>query len=327
MKPGKATVTVLKRSVFKNIKKRRSDTLWKPTIGLDANGITMPDGNNILVSVATLTGTGMYIPVIAVQRALNNLYASQAKPYGITVSMTMPRNFEESMLKAWVKSMDVVCEEQGVDILGGQTTFLSNIKEPILTVNALGVDNQGRTKKKEFIANNQAIILTKYIGMEGTIRLASEKFTELNSRFTKGFIEAGEALINDISIGNEYRQLEPYEGLFLHDVAEGGIFGALWELSESLNCGIEIDLKKIPLKQETIEFCEFYDLNPYMLVSGGSTLIVTDQPNEIVAQLEEANIPGTIIGNVSSSNDKIIRNDGEIRYLEPFKGDEIYKVL
>ena len=32
--------------------------------------------------------------------------------------------------------------------------------------------------------------------------------------------------------------------------------------------GLEIDLKKIPIRQETIEICEFFDLNPYKLLSG-----------------------------------------------------------
>ena len=37
--------------------------------------------------------------------------------------------------------------------------------------------------------------------------------------------------------------------------------------------GLEIDLKKIPIRQETIEICEFFDLNPYKLLSGGSLLL------------------------------------------------------
>lgn len=43
----------------------------------------------------------------------------------------------------------------------------------------------------------------------------------------------------------------------MHDVTEGGIFGALWEMAEASGVGLEIDLKKIPLRQETVEVCEF----------------------------------------------------------------------
>lgn len=44
----------------------------------------------------------------------------------------------------------------------------------------------------------------------------------------------------------------------MHDITEGGIFGALWEMAEASGVGLEIDLKKIPVRQETIEICEFF---------------------------------------------------------------------
>ncbi len=59
----------------------------------------------------------------------------------------------------------------------------------------------------------------------------------------------------------------------MHDVTEGGIFGALWEMAESSGIGLEIDLKKIPLKQETVEICELFDINPYGLIASGAMLM------------------------------------------------------
>ena len=44
----------------------------------------------------------------------------------------------------------------------------------------------------------------------------------------------------------------------MHDVTTGGIFGALWELAEASGVGLEIELKKIPIRQETVEICEFF---------------------------------------------------------------------
>ncbi len=33
----------------------------------------------------------------------------------------------------------------------------------------------------------------------------------------------------------------------------------MWELAQRAGVGLEIDLKKIPLKQETVEICEFLE--------------------------------------------------------------------
>jgi hydrogenase expression/formation protein HypE len=38
-------------------------------------------------------------------------------------------------------------------------------------------------------------------------------------------------------------------------------------MAEASGVGLEIDLKKIPVRQETIEICEFFGINPYELIS------------------------------------------------------------
>mgnify|MGYP002229688185 FL=1 len=82
----------------------------------------------------------------------------------------------------------------------------------------------------------------------------------------------------------------------MHDITEGGIFGALWELAQGADVGLDVDLKKIPIRQETVEVCEQFGLNPYLLMSSGAMLIGTKQGEILVRKLGEAGIPGTVIG-------------------------------
>ena len=86
----------------------------------------------------------------------------------------------------------------------------------------------------------------------------------------------------------------------MHDVTEGGIFGALWEMAEASGVGLEIDLKKIPVRQETIEVCEFFGINPYQLISSGCMLMAAEDGNLLVRELEKAGIPATIIGKATA---------------------------
>ena len=55
-------------------------------------------------------------------------------------------------------------------------------------------------------------------------------------------------------------------------------------------------------------------------------IMVTDDGNGLVRALEEQGIPAEIIGKTTGGNDKIVTNQDEIRYLEPTKPDEIYKI-
>ena len=73
----------------------------------------------------------------------------------------------------------------------------------------------------------------------------------------------------------------------MHDVTEGGIFGALWEMAEASGVGLEIDLKKIPIRQETVEVCEFFGVNPYLLISSGCMLMAAQDGNHLVRELEK----------------------------------------
>ena len=112
----------------------------------------------------------------------------------------------------------------------------------------------------------------------------------------------------------------------IHDVAEGGIFGALWDMAEAGKVGLEIDFKKIKVKQEIIEICELFDKNPYEIASSGCLLMTYENGYDIVKILKENGISATIIGRTTDSNDKIIYNEGERRFLEPPKRDEIYSI-
>ncbi len=113
----------------------------------------------------------------------------------------------------------------------------------------------------------------------------------------------------------------------MHDVTEGGIFGALWELAESSGIGLEIDLKKIPVRQETIEVCEFFQINPYELISSGCMLMAAADGSRLVRELEKQGIHAAMIGKATGGNDRLVWNGEERRFLVPPQADELYKVL
>ena len=91
--------------------------------------------------------------------------------------------------------------------------------------------------------------------------------------YAQPFLDKAAKYIDYLSIRSEAAVAAKSGVAAMHDLSEGGVFGALWELGQCSGVGLEIDLKKIPIRQETIEICEFFDLNPYKLLSGGSLLL------------------------------------------------------
>ena len=113
----------------------------------------------------------------------------------------------------------------------------------------------------------------------------------------------------------------------VHDISFGGIFAALWEMAERAGTGLLADLKKIPIRQESVEICEFYEVNPYQLTSAGALLIAADDGDGLCKALWEVGINAQVIGSLRAGNDRIIVNEDEERFLDMPQADEIHKIL
>ena len=79
--------------------------------------------------------------------------------------------------------------------------------------------------------------------------------------------------------------------------------------------------------QETIEFANHYDIDPYRMRSAGSLLAVTRDAESLIGKLEDNGIPAVRIGELTGDHDKILRNDEEIRYLDLPQPDELLRII
>lgn len=326
MKAGKLKESVLKRSVLKQLHKRRKDVLAAPAVGGDYGAISVTEDMAVVLSSDPITLTKDCIGSTAIIAACNDVACSGAIPMGVSVTMLLPTSFNEDELRALMKDLDKACEACGVDIINGHTEVSRGVKEPLVMVTAMGT-----VCKKDMVHSSQVrpgmdIVATKWIGLEGTAILAREKEEALRSRYAQPFIDNAKVFGQMMSILPEAAVATLSGASAMHDVSEGGIFGALWELAESAGVGLEIDLKKIPIRQETVEICEFFDLNPYKLLSGGCLLIATEDGNGLVMELEKADIPAVIIGKATDSNDRVLINEEERRFLETTQTDELISV-
>lgn len=342
MKTGKISESILERSVLRQIKNHRDEVRKGAGVGEDcaflswSSNDAINDGGRKMLAVSTQSVT---IPVrrggyLAVMAAANNLAASGAQPAAVTLAMTFPADTEESLLKEAMKQAEDCCKELDIQIAGGHTEVSTAVNVPVISATVMGmveesfaepeVGKPGNHSKRN--AAKMDVVMSKWIGLEGTAILAQEKEEALRGRYPASLIRAAKDCGSCLSVASE-AAIALKSGVYaMHDVRNGGIFGALWELSRRISVGLTIDLKKIPVKQETIEVCEFYDLNPYELLSGGALLMVTENGEELVEALAQQGIYGAVVGTTNGGNDKVVINRDETRYLEAPVPDEIGKV-
>lgn len=327
MKVGKLPENVLVRSVFKQLHTKRPEILQGAGVGEDCAAMILAEDEMFVVSTDPITGTTQDIGRVGMMVTLNDLASAGAEPVGVLLTALLPENIKESHIRSMMQQIDAECQKYNVQVMGGHTEVTRAVNQPILTVTGIG-----KVKKGQMISTGGArpgddIVVTKWIGIEGTTILAKEKEEELLTRYPRAIIETAKEMDQYLSVVSEAAIAVKSGVSAMHDVTEGGIFGAFWEMAEASGVGLEIDIKKIPIRQETVEVCEFFGINPYELISSGSMLMASADGNKLVRDLNEAGIPAVVVGKATEGNDRVLMNQDERRFLEPPKSDEIYKVI
>lgn len=170
----------------------------------------------------------------------------------------------------------------------------------------------------------QDVVLSKWIGLQGTAVLAERNRERLSERYPAWLAEKAAGFGAYLSVLPEAEIAVRAGAGAMHDASEGGILAALWELAERSGTGLVIDMRKLPLRQETVEICEFCNVNPYELMSGGCLIMTADNGERLAAALEQAGIPAAAVGKVTDSKDRLLINGDEVRYMDRPHRDGIY---
>ena len=173
---------------------------------------------------------------------------------------------------------------------------------------------------------NQEIVASKWIALEGTAQLVGQHRERLRKRLPMRMIDEAAAFDQYLSVASEAATAMKSGVCGIYDLSQSGIFAGLWEMAQDAGVGLEIDLQKIPVRQETIEICEYFDINPYNVLSGGSFLIAARDGAALAEELSHQDIPTAVIGRMTKGNDRILWNAGNKRFLDRPQRDEMYKV-
>lgn len=176
------------------------------------------------------------------------------------------------------------------------------------------------------MAETEKILVTKWIALKATVLITEARKGELSEKFPPFFISQAENLSGFLSAERELAAAERQNALYAREIGEGGILNALWNMASLFSAGLEADIKKIPIRQETVEILETYDLNPYYARSEGSALIVTDRADELCDALDAEGIPCSVIGRLTSSKARILHNGENTRYLDRPQKEELLKL-
>lgn len=336
MKTGKLPENIYKRSVLKELRYKRKEIISGAGIGNDCAILSSGMEDYFASGMVFVTEKPDKIGMLAVHKAVNRVAASGAGPVAVTGMLLLAEGTSEEELKRIVRQIEKTCEEIGIQAAGIEVsalpeTMISNSAYCMLTMTGIGTIKGRRCQVEQrgnggFAKPKQDVVLTKWVGLEGTYLIAGKREKELRKRFSAEYIEEAKGFDRYLSILPEAATAMESNVGAMHNVSEGGIFGALWEMAERSGVGLEIELKKIPIRQETVEICNYFDINPYALLSSGCLLMTADNGYDLAESLHKNGIGAEVIGRTTDSHDRLIINEEEKRFLTPAQPDEIYKL-
>ena len=77
------------------------------------------------------------------------------------------------------------------------------------------------------------------------------------------------------------------------------------------------------IRQETVEVCEYYHLNPYQMTSTGSFLMTAADGDALVKELEGVGARAVKLGVATDGKARVITSGEEQRYLDRPAPDEL----
>ncbi len=327
MKIGKLPAEVLEEIVLnpiRNNKVKRSDIIVRPKTGEDCSAVDL-EGELCVVSTDPITGAQKDAGYIAVHINCNDVASSGAEPIGILLTALLPESTSQEEFEEIMEGAYRAAKELHIEILGGHTEVTDAVTRPVISGTVIG-----RTMGRNFISSGgaregQSVIMTKWAGLEGTAIIASDYSETVTRCLGRDVCKGANELKKYLSVVREGLIARQYGATAMHDVTEGGILGAVWEVSDCSGLGVLIELDKIPVRPETEKICALAKIDPYRLISSGSMIITTFEEEKLMEAFQREGIEAAVIGKMTAKGKYIIHN-GEKSVLKAPESDELYHI-
>ena len=253
------------------------------------------------------------------------------KIFAIMLAMMLPIGTTVGEIETIMMQAQEVASSLGVEIIGGHTEITPAVNRPVIVSTAIGRTLAGGSQKAENMRPGDIILMTKQAGLEGTGIIASDFADQLSEVLTAEEIAEAKGYMNLVSVVKEGVAAGNMGTAGMHDITEGGVLGAVWELSEISGVGVELEEDKIPVSEVTRKICDHFGINYLRLISSGCMMIIVhpDREEAVMEAIRNVGVDVTRIGRVMEQGAPrvLIGKDGVVREIDPPESDELYKVV
>ena len=317
MRIGKLENSELESLILSKFKRIRPESLTVPRVGEDCASLDF-DGDLIVLSMDPITSAGeKSLGLLSVHVNCNDAICMGAEPVGLLVTLLLPPDYPTEGIGRIADDLAAAAQVAHVDILGGHTEFTDAVTRPITCTSVVA-----RIPKERKLMGLQAgddLVMTKAAGLEGTAILATEQADKLSS-LSPALLQEAAGYFSMLSVVPEGKVALELTAHAMHDVTEGGILGAAWEICYAAGRGLILDRDAITVTDATRQIAEAAGIDPLRLLGSGSLLIGCANGEAMAQALHATGIPAAVIGRVTESG--FFTTDGTP--IDPPREDALY---
>ena len=310
-----------------------------PQLGEDAAVIAL--GDNYLVATSdpitfATEDIGWYVVCVN----SNDIAAMGAVPKWLLVTLLLPEAATTpTMVRDIMTQLTQACAEFDIALCGGHTEVTPAVTQPVVVGQMMGVTHKDGLFTSADARVGDVLILTKGIGIEATAIIARACEAQLREKYDALFLEQARQYLTHpgISVLKDAQTAIATGGVHaMHDVTEGGVATAVYELATAAELGVVVYSDKLLGSSRlyghiTRTLCDMFQLNPLGVISSGAMLIASDpEKSEAICQaLGKAGISADIIGVFLPPERGLWLEDatGTQQPLPVFAADEIAKLF
>jgi hydrogenase expression/formation protein HypE len=305
---GKIDEQLFNHSIFKKLGHKRDEVITGPAFGVDVSVVDLLDGRAMTMTsdpLSLIPSLGLKESAwLSVHLMANDMATTGFAPQYAQLVLNLPPDLSESDLQTYWDYIHAFCKDIGVAITGGHTCAIQGQQSTI----AGGGTMVSIVPAKEILVSTNAkrgnvLLMTKEAGIVSMAILARNFPETVKSAIGEELYNEAHGLFYQTSclkealtitaLGQNNRKVWA-----MHDITEGGVIGAVFEMATASGNGAEIKTEKIPVGKAQEAIGTLFGIDPRHCIGAGSLLIAVDPDfvDEVVAALAKGNIPCTEIG-------------------------------
>jgi thiamine-monophosphate kinase len=260
---------------------------------------------------------------------LSDVYAMNANPQQIVVSIAVSAKFTAEMIEELYEGIKLACEFYKVDLVGGDTT--SSLSGLIISIAALGYADEEKITYRNGAQENDLICVSGDLGgaFMGLQLLEREKKVFTESKGGQPDLTGFEYVLErqlkpearyDIVDELNEKGIQPTSMIDISD----GLSSELLHLTTNSNKGCKVHLDKIPVSQELKEAADEFQLEPTTIALNGGEdyeLLFTVSLSDFDKVKDWDKV--SVIGHITSESDgkHLVTPDGSLVELSSMGWD------